>query len=1028
MRQTIVRALMVGLIILLSVFIPAYSAAAQSQAAAATLEGYVYDPTGAVVPDVTVTVVNAATGLTRTVKTNALGYYVAPLLPPGTYRVTFAKPGFAELKLEDVELRVGDTLTVNGTLQPAGIREEILITAETLPVIETSRTQPGTVIERSVIDVLPLNGRNWTELVLLTPGVTAADDFGNVSFAGVDRVFNNIQVDGADNNNAYFGEIRGRTRAPFQFSQETVQEFRVANNNFSAEFGRAAGGIVNAITRSGTNEWHGGAFYYIRDDVWNANGFFNNANGVPKPPERRQQFGGNFGGPLIKNKLFWFLNYDQQVRNEPVTVILGARLESEIAALRGPDRELAERIFRPLVRSIPRDFDQINFFPRLDWQLTPNHTLTLTHNFQQFDSMNGVFTTPTTTTNITGNAKNFTNSYTSVITLNSVLTPRLINEFRFNFVFDDTGDFANDPFLPQISVAGFNLGGRTFLHSLPGAFPGRFTSERRQQWIDNLSIIAGKHTIKTGLDVNRIVDRNFFGNNLNGTYSFGSVADFLNGVLSNYTQRFFVGDPLTTMHTTVSGFYAQDTYRISPRLTLYYGVRYELQTLPSPLVVNPLVPETGIINEDTNNWAPRLGFAFSPFKDEKTVIRGGFGIFYGVTPNLMLNDALTNNNAYSINIFLSREQAEANGIIFPPVSTLDPLNLSRTRFPRLSAPPGGIRFSDPSSDIMVFAPDRVNPYTEQANLEIERELFRQTSVSVAYLFTRGVHISRSRNINVRPPLEGPAGVATIRVLNEAGQIVQTMQFPRIGVVSPTSLRPNPNFRQINRVESAANSFYHGLAVRVNRRFHRGVSLLVSYTLAKNIDDIRNSLDARFTDMLDPFNARRDRGLSGLDERHRLVVSGVWDLPFFSRANRAIVRHLLGNWSLSGIGTFTSGRAVTADLAGSSTDTDINEDNVSDDRAPHLGRGVFRGPRRNQIDFSLRKRIPLAERKRLEFIFQAFNLFNRPQFTGVQIDAFDATRSGGITSRVFTLRPRGDFLNPIFGLRARDLQFGFRFTF
>jgi hypothetical protein len=256
---------------------------AQSQATAATVEGYVYDPTGAVVPEVVVTAVHMGTGLTRTVQTDATGRYILPLLPPGTYTITFAKPGFAELKLEGIEVRVGDALTVNGTLQPAGVREEIIVTAETLPLIETTRTQPGVVIERSFIDVLPLNGRNWTELVLLTPGVTAADDFGNVSFTGVDRVFNNIQVDGADNNNAYFGEIRGRTRAPFQFSQETVQEFRVATSNFSAEFGRAAGGIVNAITRSGTNQWRGTAFYYIRDDAWNANGFFNNANGIPKP-------------------------------------------------------------------------------------------------------------------------------------------------------------------------------------------------------------------------------------------------------------------------------------------------------------------------------------------------------------------------------------------------------------------------------------------------------------------------------------------------------------------------------------------------------------------------------------------------------------------------------------------------------------------------------------------------------------------------------------------------------------------------
>jgi hypothetical protein len=1004
------------------------SALAQSQATTATLEGYVFDPTGAVLPEVTVTAVNVETGMTRTVKTTAIGHYSIPLLPPGTYTITFAKPGFATLKLEGIEVRVGDALTVNGTLQPAAIREEILVTAEALPLIETTRTQPGTVIDRALIDVLPLNGRNWTELVLLTPGVTAADDFGNVSFTGVDRVFNNIQVDGADNNNAYFGEIRGRTRAPFQFSQETVQEFRVATSTFSAEFGRAAGGLVNAITRSGTNQWRGTAFYYIRDDAWNANGFFNNANNVPKPPERRQQFGGNIGGPLIRNRLFWFLNYDQQVRTEPVTVTLGARLESEIRALRGPERELAERFFRPLVRSIPRDFDQITVFPRLDWQITPAHTLTLTHNFQQFDSRNGVFTTPTTTTNVTGNAKNFTNSYTSVLALSSVLTPTVLNEFRFALVFDDTGDFANDPALPQITVAGFNLGGRTFLHARPGDFPGRFTKERRVQWSDNLTLIRGRHTLKTGFDIHRIVDRNFFAQNVNGTYSFGSVADFVNGMISNYTQRFFIGDPLLRQRTMVYGVYGQDTLRLTAWLTLYAGVRYELQTLPGPLVVNPLVPETGRLNEDTNNVAPRLGIAISPSRSGKTVLRAGSGIFYGLTPHLMINDVLTNNNAYSISVFLSGTALAANGIVFPPITTLDPLNLSKTKFPRLNAPPGGFQFADPFSDIMVFAPDRVNPYTQQTSVEIERELFPQTTISVAYLFTRGAKISRSRNINVRPPLEGPAGVATIRVLDEQGRIVHTFTFPRIGVVSPPSLRPNPHFRQINMVESAANSIYHGMAVRFHRRFHRGLSLLVSYTLSKTTDDIRNALDGRFTDILDPFNVRRDRGLSSLDERQRLVISGVWQMPFFRNTGPRLLRHVLGKWSVSGIATFASGRAVTADLAGSSTDTDLNEDNVPDDRAPHWGRGAFRGPGRNQIDLSLRKRIDLAERRRLEFILQAFNAFNRPQFTGVQVDAYDAARSGGVTSRVFTLRPRADFLQPIFGLRARDLQLGVRVTF
>ncbi|MBI4469138.1 MAG: carboxypeptidase regulatory-like domain-containing protein, partial [Acidobacteria bacterium] len=339
---------------------------AQSQAAAATVEGYVYDPTGAVVPDVMVTATNTGTNLTRTSRTGQDGHFLIPSLPPGTYTVTMMKEGFGELKLANVILRVGDALNLEGNLKPAQITEETIVVAESNPIIETTRTQPGTVIERSIIDALPLNGRNWTELVLLTPGVTNDGEFGNVSFGGTDRVFNNIQVDGADNNNAFFGEIRGRTRAPFQFSQETVQEFRVANNNFSAEFGRAAGGIVNAITRSGSNAWKGSAFYYLRDDFFNANNYFNNANRIPRPAERRQQFGGNIGGPIVRDRVFLFFNYDQQVRNEPLSVILGTRLENEMLLLAPAQRAQAERLLRPFVRSTPRDFNQINFFPRID--------------------------------------------------------------------------------------------------------------------------------------------------------------------------------------------------------------------------------------------------------------------------------------------------------------------------------------------------------------------------------------------------------------------------------------------------------------------------------------------------------------------------------------------------------------------------------------------------------------------------------------------------------------------------------------
>jgi hypothetical protein len=1011
------------------------TASAHSQAAAAALEGTIVDPTSAVIPGATVTAINKGTGLTRAATTDDRGRYVLSLLPPGDYVVTISKEGFAELKFDTVTLRVGDTVSLEGNLQPAGLREEaVIVAADVIPVIETTRAQTGTVIDRLAIDSLPLNGRNWTELVLLTPGVADADDFGNVSFGGADRVSNNVQVDGADNNNAFFGEIRGRTRAPFQFSQETIQEFRVGNNTFAAEFGRAGGGIVNAITRSGTNDWHGSGFYYIRDDYFNANNTVNKSStpSIPRPKERRQQFGGNFGGPIIKDKLFWFLNYDQQIRNEPLGVILSRDVENDIAGLPPATRARAEAFFFPLAGAVPRDFDQINFFPRLDWTINQNHSLTLTHNFQQYDSLNGVFSQPTTDDSIYSNAKNFTNSYTNVISLNSVITPSLVNEFRFNFVFDDAGDYANAPFMPQISVRGFALGARNFLHGRPGEFPGRFTKERRQQWVDGLSIIKGRHTFKAGLDINRVVDRNYFALQVNGAYSFSSVNDFLQGNFSSFQQRFFAPNvtPLVEQTGVDYGFYVQDTFKLFNQLTFYLGLRYDLQKLPSPINVNPDVPETGIINEDENNWGPRFGFAYSPFGDNKTVIRGGYGIFYGRTPNLLINDILTNNNVYSFNVFLSAEDARQFGITFPAVETLDPLNLAAVNFPGLSQPPAGFSSRDPFSDLRVFATNRVNPYMQQGNFEIEREVIANTTVAVTYLWTKGTHLSRVSNTNIVPP----SGFATItEVSADRRTVVQSVRLPRVGVTT-VSLRPNQFYRQILTVQSASDSVYHAFAFRANRRFSKGFSMLASYTLSKSIDTIgivdeRNGLGG-FANLLDPFNAALDRGLSDLDRRHRLVISGVWDMPFFKRADNALVRHVLGNWSWSGIATLASGRPISAEVnsVSSSADTDFNEDNVIFDRVPLFGRNTFTGPNQRQIDLGLRKEFKIGEKKEFEFIYQVFNVANHAQFTVVNRSLYDSARTGGINNRRFVLTRRNDFLAPISARRNRDMQFGFKFKF
>ncbi|MGH9510264.1 MAG: carboxypeptidase regulatory-like domain-containing protein, partial [Terriglobales bacterium] len=303
-----------------------------SQSAGGSISGYVYDATGAVVPDTTVRATNTDTGLSRTVKSDNRGYYLVAPLPVGAYDVVFTHDGFAELRRTGVYVEVGQSAALDARLKVGGAQETVVVT-EATPLIEVGKTGAESVIVDTEIRELPLNNRNWNDLAVLLPGVSADAEFDSVntvSINGQEGAFNNIQVDGVDNNNTFFAELRGRGRAPFQYSQEAVQEFRILNTAYLAEHGRSAGGVVNAVTKSGTNEWHGSGFWYIRDNALNAAPFFAKEQGLGKPEGRRQQFGGTIGGPLKRDKLFLFFSYDQQVRRDPVAIVFDAQTDFEL--------------------------------------------------------------------------------------------------------------------------------------------------------------------------------------------------------------------------------------------------------------------------------------------------------------------------------------------------------------------------------------------------------------------------------------------------------------------------------------------------------------------------------------------------------------------------------------------------------------------------------------------------------------------------------------------------------------------------
>ena len=674
----------------------ATGALAQSQATTGNIEGRVLDPNGAVVPNAAVTAKNDATGLEKTATTDGEGNYLIILLPPGPYTLKANATGFAPLSLP-VVVTVGGKSSVDISLAVAGAKVDTVMISDDSSVVETTRTSVATTINQTSIENLPINGRNFQDFSTLSPGVIRDPRGGDLSVGGQRGTYNSLQVDGVDNNNTFFGQALGRggVRPPYQFSEESVQEFQVNQNGFSAEFGRAGGAVINVVTKSGTNNFHGGAFEYFRDESLNSNDPVTKANEarhLPNPlPNKRpalriNQFGGRLGGPIKHNKAFFFFTYDGQRSNVPQVLDVPGLGTAPAGAL---------TILLPKLNTYQVGRKQDVFLGKTDISLTSNNQLTLRYNHQGFTGVNNENNGPLSAEEHSGDS--LVNSDTFSGTLTSTLTNRLVNEFRFQLARDKEPGQANSD-QPEAVIG---TGSGTSVSIGRNNFSPRETTIKRVQFIDNVSYLVGRSNWKFGADLNFDRVFNFFPGVFNGTYTFPSYSALNTNTPTAYAQNF--PGASTTGGTTKPdlseyGFFGQNDFRATAKLTLNLGIRYDYEQLACPPIQNPdpLLLSNGVNTancpKDKNNFAPRAGFSYSP--DEKTVIRGGFGLYYGRTPAIVTGTAHSQNGVNVTGINLNAGQIVTAGLVYPNI---------------FATPPAG---TPSNPNLFLFAPDYVQPYTE----------------------------------------------------------------------------------------------------------------------------------------------------------------------------------------------------------------------------------------------------------------------------------------------------------------------------
>lgn len=988
--------------ILLTVYLllvtPSFHALAQSIAGFGAISGTIRDRAGSMIPGAEVLIENEARGIRRQFPSNEAGVFsAASLIPASGYSVSVSKPGFAPYHARDLELTVGQNLTLDVWLSVAGAMVQVEVQAAA-PLIEPTRTDVAQVIGGSQIQSLPINGRRVDTFVLLAPGVTPDGTFGLLSFRGI-AGGNSFLTDGNDTTNQYFNENAGRTRIPTQLAQDAVQEFQVLVDGATAEFGRASGGVVNTVTRSGSNRVSGTAYWFFRNQDFNARDPFATIN----PRENRHQAGASIGGPIRSNKLFYFFNGETTRRDFPLFASIttppffdsvgnfvpiqpdgrptcGAPATQEQCAN-------ALNLMKRQSQILNRRADTELGFGKLDWRPVERHALSASFNYLRFLSPNGVQTAA-----VLNNGNGIGNNASSTVRarygrLSWTFLPGagVVNEFRFGWFKDKQFDFVSEQLSwPGIGMLGLTIQGQSNLGTGVN-FPRLNPSENRYQFADTVSWTHGRHSWKAGVDILHTEDYNDSLLNRSGTYTYPNLSSFAADYLSNtpgtkrwqnYSQG--LGSPIVAFSIRDHAFFLQDQYRVNASLTLNYGIRYDYSALPQPIAsadfsVNPDYPATGRIPGANSNFGPRLGIAYA-LKD-RTVLRAGFGIFHARYQGGLINTFITRNGIYQPSVtFNSSVPADlASGPVFP------------ARLPADYRPSamGNVDLTFPSRDFRA-------PYTMQGNIAVERELTKHLALTASYLWSRGLHLTTVQDINVGAP--GPA--VTYRINDTAGSQVGSY-------TTPTYLRANrvnQRWNHVNVVDAGGNSWYNGLAVQLRKRLSQGFEGSLAYTWSHAIDFNQGAGNNNIFFDRGPssvFNGdyRGEKGSSALDQRHRLTVATIWQPRV--RGQNALLRFLVDNWQVSQISTFASSPPATGVVVVSGTPFPGAAFNGTlnglggSSRVPFFPVNSLDVDRIVRTDARLTRLVPLSERVSIQLNFEAFNMLNHTYFTSVLTQAYTA---------------------------------------
>lgn len=909
-------------------------ARAQQTVTSATLSGRVEDASGAVVSGASLTATNLETNQKQVATTDYDGRYRFPYLQVGSYNLSIEAQGFTS-STKQLTLTVGQALDLPLKLDVAGVSAQVNIATD-VPMIETVRTQVTETIRPAEINALPLNGRNYLDLALLVPGVSPTNTGSNqrfaetsavpgqgISIAGQRNLYNSFVVDGLSANDDA-ADLTGT-----YFSEEVINQFQVITSGGIAEFGRTSGGIVNIITKSGTNDWRGNLYGFARNQRLDAR----NPLATTRDLLTQAQYGATIGGPIKRSRTFFFANFEQTRRNYSAVLTIAP---SAVLTINNRLNAVGYKGQTIVTGIVPASFDTTNAFARVDHRLSDRNQLsaryTLYHitadNSRTVGGLNAVSR---------GSGLDDTDQTVEVSNI-TTLSNRTLNEARFQFTNSRLDAPINDTIGPAVGISGVaNFGTAT---SSPLA-----RDINLFEAVDNVSTQRGSHSPKVGVDFlyNRV--NVVFPGAIQGVYTFTSLSNFLIGNYSTFQQAF--GAPGQFQSNPNVGFFAQDEWRVRSNFTINAGLRYDLQFLPSP------------VQTDTNNLAPRVGFAYAP-GDRKTVIRASFGIYYDRIPLRATSNALQRDGSKYVVVQLAPNQTGAP--VFPNILAAQPAAL-------LTKP-----------NITRIDPNIENSYSEQANVQVDRELPGDALISVGYLHLHALHIIASRNVNV-PTVPASAGV------------------PNLG-------RPDPNWGNIGRFEGSGDSYYNGLVVSFNKRAARWANVRLSYTLSKTTDDAGNFF---FSTPQNNFNLRDDLGLSDNDQRHRLVLSGSIEAP--REANASGSRRVLNGFQLSYIFTYAS-RLPFNVLLGS----DRNFDTNNNDRPAGVGRNTGHGFDFASLDMRLSRRFHITERVSLDVLAEGFNLLNRANF-GVPNNTFGS----GIT-------PLATFGQPTAAFDPRQFQFGLKVSF